>query len=1358
MASCNFKYKGKEFSSKEEVAEYIEKEKPSPSIQRDLFFLMQNSEKGVTEEDLQRQDKIIADLKTNKGNTITKDKEGYLVNGKRVMNRVTDKAKAFLSFIFKNREINQTEYEKRVNDLKAEEGTRVHKMIEDIIDLFVDKDGYIRDVPKDDSVYLASLNPNDNLIYRQIRANIKNRLASFPEGTRFLSEVMVYDPVKDEAGTMDFVAITPKGKVSILDWKTINLNIKKHSDIPSYKQDYWRTQIKEYKQILIDNYGVDKNDFQKTEAIPIKTTFTPGDAAMQILPVLTKIEIGKVNPTEETTDYLLPVPLKEQSTGNEEVDSILEKLYALEAKFKSEKVVENRKDLKAEQIRAIQTAARKLQVQMNIDGILEQAEIYNKRVTKTLSDYALLKEKDPKTLKKAQISAMADEFFDADVALEIYSELYTYLKDVVNETSRKKLSDLSQDAREKKLLISKAEEEFVVKFIAEKHGVFDLLMPEAVIKGFQKMFTSLSEGATKSMATLWQLVSMTKQRVDIQIDEDNKELNKLKEDYTKWAEGKGLSKKNMFDILIKKGKHALIDQYRPSFYEECKKAIEERDRDWISENIDLDAYSKWASEYYEIRKQQIKDNVYAGTDKQVQDRKRKEMEKLEEEFSIENMIYNEKIKKFPLPKNYSNEYKELKSNPPALALFEYITKKNNHFREIGYINAASSRTFLPYISKGLMEKLILGGDVRLGEQFLHSISVDAGEVGYGHINPQTGAIEDKLPRYFTQAIDDPSKDLFRVLSLTNAVARKYEYFSEIEAQVRALNRIEKAKPSLLTSDFGEALFDKAGNIRVTSDNKRNSELLEEMTKAVFYGQKYINSEQFDQVLGGLGTFSKFGKAFNEKIGIKVLPESTEGKKVSATKTIDAINTLFQQKVLGLNFLSSLSSFLGGSFQNIINAGRFFTRQDFIKSEFDYTTQRILSSPDGKKMVMALKYFLPFTSSVANEQSKKLSLAITNRHSLSDVLMSLMRNADEAVQGSVFFSMLKNTVVIDGELVNAREYIRKSSEYQKRYNTPSEIAKIEKEFEEKVKKLIEEKGLLKLAKIENDEFVIPGIDRTSDTVLKLRRLTQSISKDSLGNMTEDDARRINLTVLGRSFMMFKNWIPRLAEVRFGKLKYNEALAAYEWGRAAMAFRFIGTEFLKAHTNLYNALKANEKGIEFLHKMYLIAKKDYENRTGTPFKMTPEEFYDMVRQNLRANIRDFVAITVLMSAFLMVKTNDPDDDEDESIKSYHKYLVRALDKVSDELSFFYSPWGWESILSGSMFPALGLFTDIRNIVTHFASEMWGMAVENDELVQKSYPIKYTMKSIPVFKEVANYLTVFWPDVAKEYGMRQQTQGRR
>ena len=128
------------------------------------------------------------------------------------------------------------------------------------------------------------------------------------------------------------------------------------------------------------------------------------------------------------------------------------------------------------------------------------------------------------------------------------------------------------------------------------------------------------------------------------------------------------------------------------------------------------------------------------------------------------------------------------------------------------------------------------------------------------------------------------------------------------------------------------------------------------------------------------------------------------------------------------------------------------------------------------------------------------------------------------------------------------------------------------------------------------------------------------KDALGNLSEDDVRLINLNIYGKSFMMFKGWIPRLADVRFGNLKYNSASDAYEWGRMRTLTRLISEDLLGSIGNLIASIRGTEKGVDFMRQMYEKKKEDYETDTGKTLNMTETEFIDLTVKNLRANILD------------------------------------------------------------------------------------------------------------------------------------------
>ena len=257
---------------------------------------------------------------------ITTDEGRYVIDGEKLKYRVSDRVKEFYEKLF-GTDLNEDEFVKAVNDLKAEKGTEKHAALEYAQSIYVDAEtGLLREEPLDDSEYVDSLNNVDRDIYIALRNNLKDRLNSFPIGTRFMSEVKIADPKRSVAGTIDFLAITPEGKVNILDWKFMDLNTDKYEDVPWYKVTAWNMQMTDYKNILISNYKIKNEDFQQTRMIPILAVYTPADYEREILPRLKEIKIGDANVQNITEDYLLPVGITQEKTGNKKIDSLIEKL------------------------------------------------------------------------------------------------------------------------------------------------------------------------------------------------------------------------------------------------------------------------------------------------------------------------------------------------------------------------------------------------------------------------------------------------------------------------------------------------------------------------------------------------------------------------------------------------------------------------------------------------------------------------------------------------------------------------------------------------------------------------------------------------------------------------------------------------------------------------------------------------------------------------------------------------------------------------------------------------------------------------------------------------------------------------
>jgi hypothetical protein len=1319
-----------------------------------------------------------------------KQEDRYFFDGATdyVKYRVTDFIKDWFSQKFADKDLLQSEYEEALNDLKKETGTEFHFDQEFLIKgygdgnggVFVDANGKLRDEADilDDSAYVSQMDPNNRGYYDILKKNMWKRLSDktkFPEGTIFLAEMKLFNK-KNVAGTVDFIAVTPAGKVSILDWKFIGLNTQKYDDVPWYKIDAWRQQMQQYVSILQGTYGVKPENIDQARMIPIVVKYSGGSEKLGVLPKVTKIEIGNVDPTTESRDYLLPVGLESESTGDKKLDALLSRLNKVYEDMSTKKAVtEEQKQSKAILLNTLFKAIRQLQVKQEMRPLVDQAKLINKEAQNLIDEYNETWKNPSEELSRD--AKARDEFsgrlFNFEDSLKVYEslsiDLKSFFRGELSEEDEKLWRDIKDTAENAKELESDLEEirtEFMENVVAAREGFTDYLKPEKIIKGITRLFGSTSITQLKSAQLLFRMANRALGYAAQDTADEGNELKTLKENFDKWAKSKGLSKKDYFKLIKKSGSNELIDEFDPEFYSKLKKAInsETPDYEWIKNNIDVEAYKAHLKEKlekeneYAINKARISDDPEGDIDKDMLQNEK--LYNIDDNDSFGWLLYNE-ARKFPKKSNWeSQEWKELHKagNEPALAFYDYIRKKNEEYHEIGYVT--NSRTFLPFVRKGFLEKVFYGGKMALGEDLLRSLTIEEGDVGFGQINPITKEPVYNIPKYFTRKIDgETSDDLFKNMALLNEMAIRYKYLSQIENQVKLLLRTESQKEAIKTSYYGTTKYKKDGTVETTSDNTENTELVRDMIESIIYGHKYVESSNFDQLLGGIGNF---GKRANKLFGRKILPEKYDNAQISLNKVVDSINNYFQVKSLGLNPISSLANLLGGSFQTYINAGKYYTKSEFLKNEF-MITQR-MHGVDQKKYVGALQYFLPLTESFNKQIASELSLNKLNAQSLQEILMSLMRNADQFVQSVNFFSYLDNSIVVDGNVVNVREYLKTTPEFANIYKVnQAERAVLQKKFEEEVERLKKEQGVMALAKIENNQFVIPGVDRKSDSVIELRRKVQAITKDALGNLSDDDVRKINMNIVGKSFMMFKNWIPRLVDVRFGDIKYNAGSDSYEWGRTRMVANFLGEGIITGIKNLTDAVYANDKGVEYMMALYEKKKETYERETGKTLEMTPDEFIDLVRQNIKNQAVDLMMYLALTALFFGARALAPDDDDDKFAKNQHKFLMRVIDKVRDEVAYFYNPMGLINLSKGGVFPALsGIVTPGKTLINTL-NEMYGLSMGdgkglNGKSIDENYVIKYGLKSLPITSTLADtILLLFFPDVAKDLGMRAQSEAK-
>lgn len=1335
--------------------------------EEDATYLQQSKQEKVynTFKDLHKR----LDKKTN-----PQGDEKYFLDGKEIKFRVTDFAKGSYERWIQKNNIPKTEAEQYLDELKQEKGTAGHSDFETAFKLLVDDNGYL----KSEADRIVAINSDrhqsftgDQKIYEALRTNLQDRLLSFPQGTRFLSEIRVYNG-QQTAGTIDFIAITPEGKVSILDWKFMGLDTEKYSDVPYYKIDSWNIQMNQYKNILKLNYGVEANDFGETRMIPILAKYSKGkknkEGQYTENPKLTAIKIGDVDVTKisEEESYLLPVPTGEESTGNEKVDKLIGRLNEMYEKFSKQKVDPEERSEKALVLNSLFSAIRKLQVKKDAKPLISQVKILNNKIDKLVKEYEeKYKGADPTTISEIEKSTFLKELNDAEYATRTYAEINKTLRDFVKDDKDlyTDLLEIADKASDYKDALEKIEKEFVSEITAKEEGFKNFLNPEKLVTKLSGWFGSTSTLQIKSVQLLFRKANRALGKASFSTEEKNTKLLQIKEEFMKWAKSKGLSNKQLFSFIKKKDKNELINQYDPKFYQDLTRAVKDNDIEWMKANLDIDAVKESMAKRKEQEYTRISNRGRDGSLEEQAAQVEAERRKADKDYNIDTASsfgwYKKDIlQKHPKKEKWeTQEWKTLNKpeNAPAKALYDYIIEQNNEFASLGYISKKEARVFLPFVRSTLIESAVTGNKLSVGDRFWRSISVDEGDVGYGQLDPDTGQPMNTVPIYFTQEFKDGdySEDLFKNMALYNESAYRYKYLTEIEEQIRALARVERNKKTIQTSIFGNARIvnnEVQYNPVGAAGASANVELLDSMIKAIIYGQKYVDNAQFDAVLLKLG---EWGKTFNEKIGINVFPENIEGS-VTLNKVVDTLNNSFQFVTLGANFGSSISNFIGGSAQSVIKAGKYYTVNDFVAAEQQIFVNKF-NGEDKLKFIKAIEYFMPFTDNYNREIMKQLSVASITDEGFQDLIMAFMKGADRAVQTGNFYAFLKNTIVVDGKTVNAREYLRSKPEYQNKYKkSAEERAIVDQAFEEEVANLIKEKGVMTVAKIENGRMVIPGVDRMSNSVLDVRRKVQQLSKDAMGNLSEDDLRTINMNILGKSMMVFKNWIPRLIDVRLGSLKYNAASDAYEWGRIRMIISVLTDRMYNSLGELNDLLAGNDKGMEILRKSYEKLRDKHFQETGENLELTEEMFIELFRDNVRAAVRDLALLTSLFALTVAIKAATPDDEEDKAVLNQWRYASKIADKLLDELMYFYNPTSILNLVGSGPFPAMSLINNGFKLLSNFFSEMFGIVTGDEERREDAKVIKYAMKTFPFTNQIVGYLPMFYPDIAKDLGIKMQS----
>jgi hypothetical protein len=242
-------------------------------------------------------------------------------------------------------------------------------------------------------------------------------------------------------------------------------------------------------------------------------------------------------------------------------------------------------------------------------------------------------------------------------------------------------------------------------------------------------------------------------------------------------------------------------------------------------------------------------------------------------------------------------------------------------------------------------------------------------------------------------------------------------------------------------------------------------------------------------------------------------------------------------------------------------------------------------------------------------------------------------------------------------------------------------------------------------------------------------------------------------------MFKNWIPKLVTARGMDIKKNVELDTWEYGRTRAFFKTVAFLGKANITSMIDIINGTDKGLKILDELLEAKKIEHYKRTGQELVITQEEFYDLMREQLQNQVKELKLLLGLLLIVFAAAAAEPPEDATDAEKNAYKWYSKVINKISEEVSFYYNPISFESITKGSLLPSVGLLSKGLKIVQQLALEGYGISTDNDKMMEKAHGIKYLLNLIPGLSQFQNELLPYlYPELAKEMGIRVSKESRR
>jgi len=1277
---------------------------------------------------------------------------------------------------------------KMIDAFKMKWGNSGHKYLEAWLKInLIDKEtGFAKSIPGTDPVDNFGL---EDEVTQELENFIKQLVDSYPKGTKFLAEPMVINKQNRNrtlASAIDFVALIPVErnnkpdvKIEMLDWKfTTILESDKVPDIPWYSQSTWKSQMGEYTKML-RGYGMKNYQLQKARMIPFIMTYgedIPGSPWRGLY--ASQVEIGDVNSLKETNIYLLPVPVNIEPTGIAVVDKLLFELnayyqrnYAYDGKLNADEQKEKEKKLNN-----LKVAIRRLHVARDFKPLVGVAQNFVKAAQTVFDkfdvmDYAT---EDPKVISTLlhELSTLKRDSFRFEGINRIFLE--TYKDKEFDKEENKILQDLGDVSVEiEKMLVKIVEHQnerakyinLNLSYTTEEEGD-SILTPSRELKRMAKLFKEGSKLSNKRANAIAAIVLQGKNEVELRFNKEMFKFNRIFKKLYAQANSRGVSS---FSLIGKIGKAGdtkegaedtlqIYDKVKPNFMKDLQRARTDRDKTFITTHIDMKAHNKYINAEMKKQEAELNAHVFNPNDEADNDiSKTVAIDKMRNSLDIyrttfngwnshhflESMFANVKEND---PEYQTQEYKDMAKNQVALDAWNYVREWGDRAKVNGHIPQWKD-AFFPLIEADSMAKFMQskkGTIANIKEYFLDAITgrIDESK-GYTNIDPETGEARESIPVYFTRSNKDVeymTQDISKAVPMWVHSILDFEASLAMEADLNLMVDVEE-NIGVFIVDARRKIQRVAGEPQVTKSKNANIAVLRGQVSDAIYGQR----EDVDEL--GNVEITALAARLTKIFGGSEEQMDQIATEIRIKKILEGANNWVRNLGVGLKPAIAIANAAGQTMLSYIYKSGVYRGREYAKN-----TTKVMSNNLSTKERGLLHFISAFSENnliLQRRLAKNGFMSYLNTWSMTDIIQSTNSYPEIILQRINGLSMMENTIVVDGKLLNVREVVLAEDRATKEKGISQAARRaLNDSYEDRVAaRKVSETQLIEVVEVSEKGVEFPGV--SIEELAKLRVRIMEYSRKLNGQMDENDKAAYRRSIIMNSFMMFKHWVPKLLEGRFHGIHKNLQSDNWEYGRSRLMaktlLKLASTSILKM-SDLIHQTDEGKKIMDQMLEEKMIAHFD---KTGQVLQITREEWYDLMRQELSRQMRELQMVLMVFTILMSIKAAEPPENISAGDRSRFNYLLRVLNKVTDEILFFYNPTSFEGMTTGSIMPAVTLLSKAGKILNAIRK---ATVAETEKERENANVAKHILNIVPIGYQVSKtFIPLIDAELAKDMGNR-------